>query len=49
MRPVLAKLCLYESLQDGRLLLGDIQNMHDALDATAENERRARLAAKRKR
>lgn len=40
MRPVLEGLCKYESLIDGTLSLGDLQEMHDALDVKHENERR---------
>jgi hypothetical protein len=44
LRPVLAKMCLYESLKDGTLDLEDIAKMNDALDVQAENERRYRKA-----
>lgn len=44
MRPVLEKLCLYESLKDGTLDLCDVAKMNDALDVRAENERRYRKA-----
>lgn len=46
MRPVLAGLCTYESPLDGTLDIGDIARMHDALDAQAENQERARIVAK---
>lgn len=42
MRPVLAGMCLYESLKDGTLDLEDIMRMNDALDVQAENEQRYR-------
>ena len=45
MAPVLAGLCRYESLIDGRLSLLDLARMHDALAVRAENERRAREIA----
>jgi hypothetical protein len=40
MRPVIERMCLYESLKDGTLDLRDIARMNDALDCRAENERR---------
>lgn len=40
MRPVLAGLCLLESLKDGTLSIDDVALMNDALDVKAENERR---------
>jgi hypothetical protein len=44
MRPVHAKMCLFESLKDGTLDLFDIQRMNDFLDAEAENNYRAHEA-----
>jgi hypothetical protein len=44
MRPVLERMCLYESLKDGSLDLLDIARMNDALDVRFENERRINLA-----
>jgi hypothetical protein len=44
LRPVMEKMCLYESLKDGRLDLADIAKMNEALDVKAENERRYRKA-----
>lgn len=44
MRPVLEKMCLYESLKDGTLDLEDLARMNDELDVRAENERRYRKA-----
>ena len=44
MRPVIEKLCLYESLKNGTLDLEDIAKLNDALDVKAENERRYRKA-----
>lgn len=38
-------MCKYESLLDGTLDLADMARMNDALDAQAENQERARLAA----
>ena len=46
MRPVGAKMCLYESLIDGKLSLYDVANMNDFLDVKAENERRYNEANK---
>lgn len=40
MRPVLEKLCKYESLLDGSLTLADISRMNDALDVRDENAAR---------
>lgn len=45
MRPVLEKMCSYESLKDCTLDLGDIARMNDALDVKAENEDRYRKAS----
>ncbi len=44
LRPVMRKMCLYESLKDGTLDLVDIAKMNEALDVEAENERRYREA-----
>lgn len=44
MRPVIERLCLYESLKDCTLDLEDIAKMNDALDVKFENERRYRKA-----
>lgn len=46
MRPVLRKLCKYESLIDGTLDLADIALLNDALDVQEENEMRYREASK---
>lgn len=40
MRPVLAKICKFESLLDGSLSIEHIALMNDALDIQAENDRR---------
>lgn len=40
LRPVLHRLCLYESLKDGRLSLWDVALMNEALDVEAENHNR---------
>lgn len=45
MRPVLAGLCLYESLINCTLSLRDIARMNTALDVKSENEARAYKAA----
>jgi hypothetical protein len=45
MAPVLAGLCRYESLIDGRLGLMDLARMHEALAVRSENERRAKEVA----
>lgn len=37
MRPVLAGLCSYESLIDGKLALFDVVRMNEALDVREEN------------
>jgi hypothetical protein len=44
LRPVLEKLCQYESLKDGTLDLEDLAKMNDAIDVRSENERRYRKA-----
>ena len=44
MRPVLKRMCLYESLIEGRVDLADIARMNAALDVEAENENRYRKA-----
>jgi hypothetical protein len=44
LRPVLEKLCRYESLKDGTIDLEDIAKLNDALDVKQENERRYRKA-----
>ena len=38
MRPVMAGLCRYESLNDGTLTLCDIAALNDALDVRDDNE-----------
>ena len=48
MRPVMAGMCLYESLKDGTLNIEDIMLMNAALDAKAENERRYHEALRSK-
>jgi hypothetical protein len=40
MRPVVAHMCLFESLKDGTLDLADIALMNETLDVQEENERR---------
>jgi hypothetical protein len=40
MRPVLNKMCQYESLLSGRICLVDIARMNEALDVQEENEAR---------
>lgn len=45
MRPVLAGICLYESLINKTLSLRDIVRMNTALDVKSENEARAHKAA----
>lgn len=42
MRPVLGRLCAYESLVDGTLDLNDISRLNEALDVQAENNYRMR-------
>jgi len=42
MRPVLAGMCLYESLIDGKIDLVDIARMNEALNVREENQRRFR-------
>lgn len=42
LRPVLNKLCLYESLIDGTLDLNDVALLNEALDVEAENQYRLR-------
>lgn len=48
MRPVLERLCGYDSLIDGTLDLSDIARMNDALDVRDENAWRAQQAANRR-
>lgn len=48
LRPVLHKLCKYESLIDGTLSLADVADLNELLDVKAENERRYQAAQKRK-
>ena len=45
LRPVMAKLCRYESLKDGTLDLYDVALLNDALDAQLENQVRLGKAA----
>lgn len=42
MRPVLRGMCLYESLKNGSVSLGDVARMNDAIDVEGENFRRVR-------
>lgn len=42
MRPVIARICMYESLKNGTLNLDDISRMNEALDVHAENVARQR-------
>ena len=44
MRPVLEKMCSFESLKNGSVDLADLALMNDALDVKYENERRYREA-----
>lgn len=44
MRPVVEKMCLYESLKNATLDLEDIAKLNDAIDVKMENERRYRKA-----
>lgn len=46
LRPVERGMCRYESLKDGALDLADLALMNEALAVAAENESRARRAAK---
>lgn len=46
-RPVMEKLCRYESVIDGTLDLGDIKTLNNILDVWHENERRLTEAAQR--
>ena len=48
MRPVLEKMCNYESIVDGTLSLEDFARMNDALDAREENAARLKAAVKSK-
>jgi hypothetical protein len=43
LRPVLTGMCRYESLKNGKIDLGDIARMNDALSVSDENQ--ARLTA----
>lgn len=47
MAPVLAGMVPYAALIDGSVDLEDLSMMNDALQARAENDSRARLAAKK--
>lgn len=47
MRPVVERMCLYESLTDGSLDLCDIALMNDALSVRDENNARANAAVTR--
>lgn len=44
MRPVVERMCLYESLKNCTIDLEDLAKMNDALDVRAENENRYRKA-----
>jgi len=44
LRPVLEKMCSYESLRNGTLKLYDLMLMNEALDVQAENAYRLRKA-----
>jgi hypothetical protein len=48
MRPVLERLCSYESLLNGKVDLFDIARMNEALDVKYENERRINDALAKK-
>jgi hypothetical protein len=48
MRPVLNKMCLYESLLSGTVDLADIAKMNEALDVQAENQARIEDAYRNK-
>jgi hypothetical protein len=38
LRPVVRRMCLYESLKNGTIDLADIAIMNEALDVNAENQ-----------
>ena len=44
LRPVVERMCQYESLKDGTLDLADIAILNEALDIRAENEARIQEA-----
>jgi hypothetical protein len=45
MRPVVRRMCLYESLKNGSIDLADIAVMNEALDVLAENQQIAQRIA----
>lgn len=45
LRPVVKRMCLYESLKNGTIDLADIAIMNDALDVLAENQQTAQRIA----
>lgn len=45
MRPVVRRMCLYESLKNGSIDLADIAAMNEALDVLAENQQIAQRIA----
>lgn len=49
LRPVLRRLCRYESIIDGTLHLEDIASLNDLLDVADENQARAHAAAEQER
>lgn len=48
MRPVLRRMCLYESLVDGTMGMADVARCNEALDVEAENQRLIEEALKEK-
>ena len=48
MRPIMEKMCLFESVKSGKITLCDLALMNDAITARDENMRRANEAASRK-
>jgi len=45
LRPVVKRMCLFESLKNGTIDLADIAIMNDALDVLAENQQIAQRIA----
>jgi hypothetical protein len=45
LRPVVKRMCLYESLKNGAIDLADIAIMNDAMDVMAENQQIAQRIA----
>lgn len=48
LRPVVKRMCLYESLKDGTIDLADIAIMNEALDVLADNQQIAQRIAENK-